>query len=288
MEKVAIIGADGQLGSDLRLAFQGRAETVGLAHSDIEITRKDSVDSCLNGHRPGIVVNTAACHDLNRCEGDPVLSFAINAAGARNLALWCRDNGALLVHVSTDYVFDGRRDTPYVEGDCPAPLNQYGITKLAGELSIASVTDRHAIVRTGGLYGTHPCRGKPARNFVEMFLGLTKGKEVQDFGGDEVNTPTFTEPLAAQLVALAGSGATGLFHATCEGACSWFEFGEEILRQTGSPTRLVHRPPAPPNPAAVKRPAYTVLENRRLKELGLDRMPDWREALRGYLAKRSP
>ena len=287
MTTVAIVGANGQLGSDLLEAFGGAFEAVPLSHADMDVSNRASVDACLARVRPGIVVNTAALHDLKACEKDPERSFAVNAAGARNLALWCRDNGALLMHVSTDYVFDGNKGAPYVETDCALPLNQYGITKLAGELSISSVLDRHAIVRTGGLYGTHPCRGKPAKNFVEMFLELARGKEVLEFGGDEVNTPTFTGNLAEQMRVLAEQGATGLFHATCEGACSWFEFGEEILRQAGSRTRLAKRPPGKPDPLAIKRPRYSVLENRRLKELGINSFPDWKEALRRYLAKRA-
>ncbi|MEM4160574.1 MAG: dTDP-4-dehydrorhamnose reductase [Thermoplasmata archaeon] len=287
MEKAAIIGANGQLGSDIVEAFKEGYEVFPLTHGDIEVSEMASVSSVLEKLQPDVIINTAAYHDLKKCEANPGIAFAVNTLGAKNLAQWCKSRGALLVHISTDYVFDGKKRTPYAEEDIPRPVNMYGITKLGGELAIQAIHERHVIVRTGGLYGTHPCRGKPAKNFVEMFLELIRDKEVVEFGGDEVCSPTFTEPLAKQIRKIVDFNVTGIFHVTTKGSCSWFEFGEEIIRQTDSRTRLVKRAKgqAGAQPEII-RPGYTVLENRRIEELGINMMPHWRDALREYLLKR--
>ena len=281
--KVAVIGANGQLGCDVVRIFAAQGHDVrALTHSDIEITDRESVASVLSSLEPQMIVNTAAMHHVENCERDPEQAFAVNAIGARNLALSARDLGAVLMHVSTDYVFDGSKATPYVEEDAPRPLNVYGITKLAGEHFVRCTTDKHFVVRTSGLCGKHPCRAKGGLNFVELMLKLARERDEIRVVGDEVLSPTSTEELARQMVVLSQSDCYGLYHATAEGSCSWYEFAREIFAITDTQISLKV---ASPNefPAKVARPKYSVLENCALKRHGLNILSPWQDGLRRYL-----
>lgn len=285
MKKIAIIGANGQLGSDIYLRLKENYNVIPLIHKNIEITQLDSVDSCLNKINPDIIINTSAYLDLNKCEKNPEKAFLFNGIGPRNLSIWCKGNDCILVHISTDYVFDGQKNKPYLENDCTRPLNTYGVTKLTGELYISSILEKYVIIRTTGLYGKHPCRGKSSKNIVETFLELIENKEIVKFGGEEICTPTFTENLAEQINRIIKINEFGIFHATNEGFCSWFEFGEEIIKQTKSKTKLVKRE-RKESASNIIRPKYTVLENKYLNNLGINRMLDWKVALSEYLSKR--
>jgi len=191
----------------------------------------------------------------------------------------------MLLHISTDYVFDGQKSKPYIENDCTRPLNTYGITKLAGELYISSILEKYIIIRTTGLYGTNPCRGKSSKNFVEMFLELIENKKIVEFGGEEICTPTFTENIAEQIKLIIKTNEFGIFHATSEGFCSWFEFGEEIIKQMKSKIKLIKRE-RKESASNIIRPKYIVLENRHLNGLGSNRMLDSKVALNEYLIQR--
>src|ERR1700678_1523048 len=284
--KVAVIGANGQLGSDLAIAFSENGDSVcGLTHSDLEISDLHCVSQALERVAPQVIVNTAAMHHVENCQHEPEKAFAINALGPRNLAIVARDLGAVLVHVSTDYVFDGAKCSPYSEEDCPHPLNAYGITKLAGEHFVRTTTAKHFVVRTSGLYGKSPCRAKGGLNFIELMLKLAKERgEVRVVDG-EVVTPTSTAELAQQTVVLSRSDRYGLYHATAEGSCSWYEFAREIFAITGTPVRLQVAAPGD-FPAKVPRPKYSVLENRGLKNAGLNTFTPWQVSLHKYLGNR--
>lgn len=285
--KIAVIGANGQLGMDLVEAFTSKGDSVQpLTHTDIEISDLDSVSRVLEGIRPEVVVNTAAMHHVENCERDPAKAFLVNGIGARNLAMASRNLGSLLMHVSTDYVFDGEKGQPYVEDDNPRPLNAYGITKLAGEHFVRNATERHFVVRSSGLYGTSLCRAKGGLNFVELMLKLAKDRGEVRVVDSEIVTPTSTVELAQQIVRLSRSDSYGLYHATAEGSCSWYEFAREIFEATNTPCRLQV---AGPNefPAKVPRPKYSVLENQALKSRKLNIFRPWQEGLHAYLAKRS-
>jgi len=159
--KVAVLGSNGQLGTDVVRAFADNGDEVfALTHADVEIANRESVSSKLHELQPDIVVNTAAMHHVENCESEPDKAFAINALGARNLALVARDIGSVLMHVSTDYVFDGSKGSPYDEGDPPRPLSVYGNTKLAGEYFVRSIAGKHFVLRTSAIYGKSPCRAK--------------------------------------------------------------------------------------------------------------------------------
>ena len=284
--KIAVIGANGQLGSDLVAAFSEHGDAVsGLTHADIEISDLPSVTHALESMRPQVIVNTAAMHHVENCEREPEKAFAVNALGPRNLALAARDLDAVLLHVSTDYVFDGSKGSPYLEEDSPRPLNAYGITKLAGEHFVRATTAKHFVVRTSGLYGKSPCRAKGGLNFIELMLKLAKERGEVRVVDSEVVSPTSTAELAEQLVRLSHSDCYGLYHATAEGSCSWYEFAREIFAITDTPVRLKVAGPDE-FPAKVPRPKYSVLENGALKSRGLNAFKPWQDALHKYLGNR--
>jgi len=256
--KILVIGADGQLGIDVAKAFVAKGdEVVHATHSDVELSDRDSVDKCLADARPQIVVNTAAMHHVDKCEKDPGKAFAVNGLGARNLATSAKGIGAKLVHVSTDYVFDGEKKTPYEESDAPRPLNSYGNSKLSGEYFVRSTLREHFVLRTSAIYGKSPCRAKGGLNFVELMLKLAKERDELRVVDSEIVTPTPTTEIAKQIVALSGSEKYGLYHATAEGSCSWYEFAREIFALTDTKVKLSI---AGPNefPAKVPRPTYSV------------------------------
>ncbi len=281
--RIAIIGGNGQLGCDLVQTFTVNGDQViPLTHSDVEIASLDSVSRALAPLQPNVIVNTAAMHHVENCEREPERAFAVNALGAKNLALAARDMGSVLVHFSTDYVFDGSKMCPYVEEDVPRPLNVYGVTKLAGEHFVRGSLEKHFVVRTSALYGKSPCRAKGGLSFVELILKLAKERPEVRVVASEVVSPTYTAELARQIVALSCSNAFGLYHATAEGSCSWYDFAREIFALTNTKVSLQV---AGPNefPAKVPRPSYSVLENRGLKRLGLNLLRPWRDGLRNYL-----
>ncbi len=281
--KIAVIGADGQLGQDIVAAFAANGDEVcPLTHVEVELSDFNSVDSFMKKSQPEIVVNTAAMHHVENCEKEPEKAFAINGVGARNLGLAARETGATVIHVSTDYVFDGAKGKPYEETDTPRPLNVYGNTKLSGEYFVRSTTEKHFVLRTSAIYGKHPCRAKGGLNFVELMLKLARERGAVRVVNNEFVTPTYTPDLARQMVALSRSNDYGLYHATAEGSCSWYEFAREIFALAKVQVKLDI---AGPNefPAKVPRPLYSVLENRELKCRGLNVFRPWQEGLRDYL-----
>jgi len=283
--KILIIGANGQLGSDLVRALADQ-ELIPLTHADIEVTDEGQVQAVLAHHKPEIVINTAAFHQVDLCEREVERAFRVNAYAPRLLALACRDQDAALVHISTDYVFggDAARRTPYVESDCPAPINVYGLSKLAGEHFIRSLWPRHFIVRTSGLYGIAGSSGKGG-NFVEGRLRQAREGRAIRMVTDQVLSPTYTPDLAQAIRRLIGTEHYGLYHITNAGHCSWYEFTAKILELAGLPAELAPQTTAESG-AAARRPAYSVLENAALKAIGLDDLRPWQEALADYLRAR--
>lgn len=281
--KIAVIGANGQLGSDVVRAFELNGDDVSsLVHADIEVSNIDSVGQALRAVGPAAVVNTSAMHHVEVCEQNPNAAFLTNALGPRNLALVTRELGALLIHISTDYVFDGQKDEPYVEDDAPLPLNVYGNTKLAGEHFVRSLNPKHFVLRTSALYGKNACRGKGGLNFVELMLKLARERGKVRVVDNEVVTPTPTAEVAKQIVALSRCEAYGLYHATAEGSCSWHQFAKEIFEITNTRVQLEVAGPGE-FPAKVPRPTYSVLENQALKTERLNLFGTWREGLHDYL-----
>lgn len=283
---VLVIGAEGQLGHDLCAEFANetlhRADLDGDGHI-LDVTDGAAVNALVSELKPDLVLNTAAAHNVARCEEDPASAFAVNATGARNIAVACKSAGARLVHVSTDYVFGDGAQRPLLEIDLPQPLSVYAASKLAGEYLIASVLDDHIIVRTAAIYGEAACRAKGGRNFIGTMLHLAATRPEVKVVTDEITTPTYTRALARQMRLLAEKGEPGLYHTTCQGACSWFEFAEAIFAETGTEVKLTPTTSSEFQ-SPVRRPSYSVLENSHAQAQALDIMPHWRDGLKAYLA----
>ena len=281
--KIMVIGAAGQLGSDL-VRILPPATTVALTHADVEITDPVSVKQTLERHRPDVVINTAAFHRVDDCETRMDEAFQVNALAVRRLAAACRESGAALVHFSTDYVFAGEKTEPYVETDRPGPLSVYGASKLAGEHLVAATLPRHFVIRTCGLYGLGGSRSKGG-NFVETMLRRGAAGKPLRVVSDQVVTPTYTTDLARKVSELIATESYGLYHITNRGLCSWFEFARAIFDIAGVKADL-SPVTAEAFGAPARRPAYSVLRNHRLESLGLDDLPPWQESLKRYLAER--
>ena len=282
--RIVIVGSNGQLGTDLCQVLDAAGhDLIRLAHGDIDIRDQSSVDSVLGGVSHDLVVNTAAFHKVELCEQDAMSSFAVNAVGPRNLALACRKVDSVLVHFSTDYVFGGERDSPYKEDDLPGPLNVYGASKLAGEMMLSLTWPKHFIVRTSGLYGIAGSSGKGG-NFVETMLRRASDGQAIKVVDDQVLTPTPTKDLALAMSKLILTKAYGLYHASAEGECSWYDFARQIFNISRLEVDLA-RASSREIASAVKRPSYSVLSKSRLRALGIT-MPDWNKGLAGYLQSR--
>jgi dTDP-4-dehydrorhamnose reductase len=281
--KVLIVGARGQLGVDLCAAFADD-DVHGVNSDTVDISDGDAVRRLIaDDVLPNVVVNTAAAHDVPKCEVEPEWAYRINVLGSKNLAQACDAAGARLIQVSTDYVFGNGAKEPLIESDLPAPLSIYGITKLAGEHVIAAECDNHQIVRVAAIYGTSPCRAKGGKNFVDLMLHLAKERGEVKVVTDEITSPTYTGALAKQIRHMAAKGDPGLYHVTCNGQCSWYEFAEAIFRETGTEVKL-NKATNADFPSPVQRPDFSVLRNHKLQEAGLDIMPDWQTGLQQYLA----
>ncbi len=281
--KIALIGADGQLGFDL-LNLLPTEKCHPLFYPDFDVREAQKTRDILQSLAPDVVINTAAFHRVDECEDRPEEALIVNAVAVRNLALICLERNAVLVHFSTDYVFDGRKRTPYVEEDEPAPLNVYGVSKLAGEYFVRSLCQKYFLIRTCGLYGSAGCREK-GMNFVELMLHLENSGRPLRVVDDQWVTPTSTEELAARILELLGTERYGLYHMTNEGQCTWYEFAREIFSVVG---RAANLSPIDSQAygAKARRPAYSVLENQRAKALGITDFSPWREALKNYLKKK--
>ncbi len=278
-----LIGANGQLGRELRQAFNDH-DLVPLTHADCEVTDSAQVRDTVCKYRPELILNTAAYHRVDECEDHPARAFAVNAIAVRDLGIAAKEVGAVLVHFSTDYVFAGRQRRPYREVDPPGPLSVYATSKLAGECFVRAILERHFVIRTCGLYGLAGSRGKGG-NFVETMLRLAReGREIRVVG-DQILTPTSAKELARKVRQLVETGQYGLYHITNNGECSWYQFAAAIFELSGMRACLAETTSAAYG-ARATRPAYSVLENANLGRLGLDDLRDWREALKGYLVDR--
>jgi dTDP-4-dehydrorhamnose reductase len=279
--KILLIGADGQLGTDLRKVL-ARHEVILSTIQTLDITNNGQVRSTFHEVMPELVINTAAFHVVDRCETDVMPALQVNAFGVRNLALACREIKATLVHFSTDYVFDGSASTPYSETDSPNPVSAYGISKLAGEKFIGYLWERNFTIRTCGLYGHAGLEGK-GMNFVETMLKKARAGDSLRVVDDQRLTPTSTRELARKVAELIETEHFGLYHITSNGDCTWYEFAREIFTQAGIEADLSATSQKEYR-AAARRPAYSVLRNGHLQKHGLDDLKDWREALRDYLS----
>jgi dTDP-4-dehydrorhamnose reductase len=221
---------------------------------------------------------------VDDCESQPERAFAVNCFAAWSLALFSKEFGATLVHFSTDYVFGGEKRRPYVESDLPRPLNVYGASKLAGEYLLAAMLPQHFVIRSCGLYGLGGSKPKGG-NFVETMLRKAQSGETLRVVDDQVLTPTHTPELARKVAELVRTRHYGLYHITCQGECSWYEFAKKFLELAGLKPDL-RRVASAEFHTPAPRPAYSVLDNARLQSLGMDDVKHWEEALQDYIRER--
>ena len=281
--RIALIGADGQLGTDLLKTLAGE-DVSPLYYPAFDITRPDQAREHLASLNPAVVINTAAYHRVDECEDNPERALAVNALSVRTLARTCRDLGCGLVHFSTDYVFDGRQKKPYVEEDLPNPLMVYGVSKLAGEFFVRNTLPKHFIIRTCGLYGEAGCLEKGG-HFVDMILRRASQGLPLRIVSDQRVTPTSTVELAWAVAELIRTEHYGLYHMTNEGECSWYEFARAVFDLIGRAQALEAVDSTAYGSKAL-RPLYSVLENKKAKELGLRPFSHWKDALRDYLKRK--
>ena len=284
--KVLIIGANGQLGTDLCKVLRD-FELIPLTHSDIEISNMSSVKQTLVKYKPDVIINTAAYVRVDDCESNQDKAFLVNALGAKNIAVAVQDFRAKLIHIGTDYVFGGDagpRTVPYTEFDTPIPLNVYGKSKLAGEHFVCHLCPKHFVIRASALFGIAGSSGKGG-NFVETVLKLAQGGHQFKVVNDQVFSPTYTKDLAQKIARLINTEYYGIFHITNKGSCSWYEFATEILKQAGLKTPIIPIV-SEEYPQKAKRPRFSVLDNYHLRLLGMGDMRPWQEALGDYMMER--
>lgn len=277
MEKIIVTGCNGQLGRAVNKLYanDGRYELVNTDVGELDITNIDEVMSFVREVKPYAIINCAAHTGVDACETEADKAYRINAIGPRNLSIAATETNAKLIHISTDYVFDGKGTRPYTEFDAVGPQGMYGRTKLAGENFVREFADRYFIIRTAWLYGD-------GKNFVKTMLRLSETNDKVRVVKDQVGSPTSAEELAKAIAFLLPTENYGLFHGTCEGDCSWAEFTEEIFRLAGKKT-VVEAITTEEFGAKAPRPAYSILENYMFKLTSDFMFADWHDAIAKYM-----
>jgi dTDP-4-dehydrorhamnose reductase len=281
--KIVVIGSTGQLGTDLVKTLGAAHDVIGLTHNDIEVA---DYDSCLilKKHKPDIVINTAAFHKTDQCEDEPMKTFSVNALGARNLTIITKEMDATAVLISTDYVFDGSKKEVYTEDDVPAPVNTYGISKLAAEY-FTRQNPKHYIIRLASVFGKAGARGKGG-NFVETMITKAKNKDPITVVDDMWMSPTYTKDASSILKEITEKQLPyGIYHATNKGFCSWYQFAEQIFQFTALTPNLKPIKTEQLNMKA-ERPRFSALKSMKLPQYGIE-MRTWQEALREYLIEKN-
>jgi dTDP-4-dehydrorhamnose reductase len=277
--KIVYLGAKGMLGRDVLSTAQERGlDAVGLDLPDIDITNPESIANTLPAC--DVVINGAAFTRVDDAEKEVEMSRRINADGAGNVARVCAERGIRMLHVSTDYVFDGTKGSAYCEDDPVNPISIYGRTKLDGEIQVEAAGGGALVVRTQSLYGVH------GRNFVKAIINqVRQGKRELRVVSDQVSSPTYTRHLADALLRLSAIDKTGIVHVASRGACSWHAFAEAIVQQLGEKDVVVHPMPASELKYPAPRPAYSVLSSELYTSWTGEQMPTWQEGLAAYMVE---
>jgi len=277
---VLVFGADGMLGRDLMAVLSRRREARGTDIGETDITDAAAVVEILTSLKPRAAVNLAARTDVDGCERDPQGAFAVNEGGARNVAAACAANGVRLIHLSTDYVFDGLKGSPYVEDDPPNPRSVYGKSKLAGEEAVRASAADHLIVRTSWLFGRH------GRNFVDTILRSAARNHVLRVVGDQRGCPTFTRDLAEAIDRLLDLDYRGTVHVSNSGVCSWFEYARAILEIGGMAAARMEEITSDRLGRPAPRPPFSALDCALYARLTGCAMRHWRDAVGEYITDR--
>lgn len=276
--KYLITGSNGQLGRALQNEFKGTKNDIFCYGVDtMDITDYNSVVSTFNSINPDVVFNCAAHTNVDKCEEDVENAFNINAIGVQNIAMACEKTGAKLVHISTDYVFSGKDELPRIESDAVAPQTIYGKSKLYGEKLALRYCYKTFIVRTAWLYGD-------GNNFVRTMLKLSKTNDRLTVVGDQFGSPTYAKDLAMAIIELSKTDYYGLYHGTCQGSCSWYDFAKKIF-ELKNINIYIKKVTSSEFVRPAKRPAYSILDNFMLRLRGLDSFRDWEDALADYLVE---
>ena len=268
--KLLITGASGQLGTDLVLSAQKSGhEVIAASHNDLDITDISQVGRVVGEANVDAIIHAAAWTAVDACESDPQKAMAVNRDGTANIVSAARESGARVIYISTDYVFDGTKSTPYIESDLPNPQSVYGASKLAGEQQIDLTTDQ--IVRISWVCGEH------GANMVKTILRLAASNPTLTFVNDQIGSPTFTSDAAPAIVELATSDSAGIWHLTNQGSTSWFGFARDVLSAAGQdPNRVIATTTELLQPARpAKRPANSVLDNARMRQANLTMLDDY-------------
>lgn len=283
--KILLIGATGQLGGDLLRNNPGH-EIVAPGRDALDLSRPAEAAAAVTRLRPALVINCAAFHNVPKCEEDPAQAFLINCVAVRVLAATCAELGIRFVTFSSDYVFGGERKTPWLEGDIPAPLQVYGITRLAGEhAALAAAPDHAVVIRTCGLYGQSGARSKGG-NFVDGRVADGRAGKRIEMACEQVIAPTSTDDLSRAVFSLLAHTqlSPGIYHLVNEGQCSWYEFTVAIIDILGLRCEVVPVDRGG-RTGAMRRPLYSVLANAKARRLGVT-LPPWRDALARYLTRK--
>ncbi len=286
--RVLLLGANGQLGSDILRVERSRLdelEVFPLYRRDLDVASLDDIPKVLASREFDALINCTSYHKTDEAENHATEAFAINAHAPQRMAAVCKARGAMFVHLSTDYVFDGRSRKPYVETDAPSPVNVYGASKLLGEnLVLREYAEGSLIARVASLFGVAGSSGKGG-NFVETMLRLAREKGEVRVVNDLRMSPTSTMDVARALLSLIHQrAAPGIYHIVNSGDATWFEFAQEIIHQAGIAARVVPIT-SQEYPALAARPAYSVLNNQKVAKL-IGLIPHWREALNRYLVEK--
>ena len=279
--KLLIIGSKGQLGSELvKKCKRNEFSYLALDLPEFNISDPPQVEKTLADFKPSIVINASAYTNVDKAETEPEIAFSVNSDGPANLAVSCDKNRIPIIHVSTDYVFDGSKGQPYSESDPVSPLGVYGKSKEEGESKLRSILKQHIILRTSWLYGAY------GNNFVKTMLRLTLQNPGKEFKvvADQYGSPTGSHTLARQIRAVVEKQATGIFHATSEGYCTWYDLACAFLEGLGVEHNFV---PCSTDefPTPTKRPANSILENARLKDQGINVFKDWKVELTDFVSQ---
>lgn len=286
MKRILVTGCNGQLGRAINQVYE--KDDVEFINTDVvegqgiyalDITDVDRVLGLVREKKPDVIINCAAHTAVDLCEQQWDLAYRINAIGARNLSIGAAETGAKLIHVSTDYVFEGNATRPQTEFDEVHPVSAYGKTKLEGERFVQQFAGKYFIIRTAWLYGD-------GKNFAKTMLRLSESHDTVTVVDDQLGSPTSALELARLIHVLEPTENYGLFHGTCEGQCSWADFAEEVFRLAGKNTKVVRvstRQYMEMNPQSADRPAYSVLENYMLKLTTDYEMADWKAAIAEYM-----
>lgn len=275
--KLLVTGTKGQLGYDVCKVLSARGiEHRGVDIEDFDITNVQATHDYIAAYRPDGVIHCSAWTAVDRAEDELEKVRAVNAEGPRNIASACKEIGAKLVYISTDYVFPGTGDRFYEPDDPTGPLGAYGVTKLEGERAVQALLERYFIVRVSWVFG------KNGSNFIKTMLRLAETKSELNVVCDQIGSPTYTADLAPLLCDMVESEKYGVYHATNEGVCSWAEFAEEIFRLAGKDVK-VNPVPTSEYPTRAARPLNSRMSKAKLEEMGFSRLPDWHNALVRYL-----